>query len=382
MVLRPGDEASTPTCATAATPASTARRRIASAPRRPRLRRRQAFLDDWLRGRARSSTSTSRSSSTSTGGSPARGSQPTCSASRPTTTTAAPSGARPSRSTSRRTAATRSPTRPACSTSSAASSADLRPRFWQTDTSVSKNSWGYITNQEYKDVDSIVDDLIDIVSKNGTLLLNIGPQPDGTIPEPEQEMLREIGALARRQRRGDLRHAALGGLRRGTDRGRGGPVHRHQAAALHRERRSLHDARRHALRDRAGVAGRREGRDPVAGQVTAGPEGRRPQRRARRLEGCAALASGRGRPPRRAAEGARQRAGLRVPDRRRAPARPRPAADRAQGFSSSFSVAPGSRTILRKPAWPSSSGRVSVKARMSTRRDSSSSSESRKSRGA
>ena len=42
-------------------------------------------------------------------------------------------------------------------------------------------------------MDSLVDDLVDIVSKNGALLLNIGPRPDGTIPEPEEEMLREIG---------------------------------------------------------------------------------------------------------------------------------------------------------------------------------------------
>ncbi|BDI34366.1 alpha-L-fucosidase [Capsulimonas corticalis] len=72
--------------------------------------------------------------------------------------------------------------------------AGIRERFWQTDTSVSKNSWGYIANHDYKSVDSLVDDLVDIVSKNGALLLNIGPKPDGTIPEPEQEMLRQIGA--------------------------------------------------------------------------------------------------------------------------------------------------------------------------------------------
>lgn len=72
--------------------------------------------------------------------------------------------------------------------------AELRPLFWQTDTSVSKTSWGYVGNHEYKTVDSIVDDLVDIVSKNGSLLLNIGPKPDGTIPEPEEKMLREIGA--------------------------------------------------------------------------------------------------------------------------------------------------------------------------------------------
>jgi alpha-L-fucosidase len=71
--------------------------------------------------------------------------------------------------------------------------AEIRPNFWQTDTSVSKNSWGYVANQDYKTVDSIIDDLIDIVSKNGSLLLNIGPKPDGTIPEPEQQMLRSIG---------------------------------------------------------------------------------------------------------------------------------------------------------------------------------------------
>lgn len=72
-------------------------------------------------------------------------------------------------------------------------SAEIRPKLWQTDTSVAKNSWGYTTKQDYKDVDSIVDDLADIVSKNGTLLLNIGPKPDGTIAEHEAEMLRSIG---------------------------------------------------------------------------------------------------------------------------------------------------------------------------------------------
>ncbi|MCA9258486.1 MAG: alpha-L-fucosidase [Planctomycetales bacterium] len=70
----------------------------------------------------------------------------------------------------------------------------IRPDFWQTCTSVSKTSWGYVTNHEYKDVDQIVDALIDVVSKNGTLLLNIGPQPDGRIPEQEQRMLRELGS--------------------------------------------------------------------------------------------------------------------------------------------------------------------------------------------
>jgi len=70
----------------------------------------------------------------------------------------------------------------------------IRGLFWQNDTSVSKNSWGYIDNHDYKVANDIIGDLIDVVSKNGALLLNIGPRADGTIPEPEQQMLREIGA--------------------------------------------------------------------------------------------------------------------------------------------------------------------------------------------
>jgi alpha-L-fucosidase len=71
--------------------------------------------------------------------------------------------------------------------------ADIRPLFWQTDTAISKNSWGYVVPQDYKTAGSIVEDLVDIVSKNGALLLNIGPRPDGTIPEKEQEILLAIG---------------------------------------------------------------------------------------------------------------------------------------------------------------------------------------------
>jgi len=69
----------------------------------------------------------------------------------------------------------------------------LRPLFWQTDTSVCKKSWGYIQDHDHKSVDSIVEDLVDIVSKNGCLLLNIAPRPDGTIPEEQQRILLDIG---------------------------------------------------------------------------------------------------------------------------------------------------------------------------------------------
>ncbi len=64
---------------------------------------------------------------------------------------------------------------------------------WQTDTSIGKRSWGYIDGEENKTPNSLIDDLIDIVSKNGNLLLNIGPKADGTIPQEQIDVLLEIG---------------------------------------------------------------------------------------------------------------------------------------------------------------------------------------------
>ncbi|MEO9662330.1 MAG: alpha-L-fucosidase [Maribacter dokdonensis] len=69
----------------------------------------------------------------------------------------------------------------------------IRKLPWQTDTSIGKNSWGYVTNWESKNTNELVDDLVDIVSKNGNLLLNIGPKADGTIPADQQKILFEIG---------------------------------------------------------------------------------------------------------------------------------------------------------------------------------------------
>jgi len=71
---------------------------------------------------------------------------------------------------------------------------DLRLLPWQTDTSVSNKSWGYIRDDTFKSPEFIVHQLIDIVSKNGNLLLNIGPRSDGTIPQEVQDVLLDVGA--------------------------------------------------------------------------------------------------------------------------------------------------------------------------------------------
>jgi len=70
---------------------------------------------------------------------------------------------------------------------------DINPLFWQTDTAVAKNSWGYTADLDYKTAEQIIGDLVDIVSKNGALLLNVGPKPDGTLPERDEQILLEIG---------------------------------------------------------------------------------------------------------------------------------------------------------------------------------------------
>lgn len=71
--------------------------------------------------------------------------------------------------------------------------AEQKPYFWQTDTAVAINSWGYTENNRYKQAREIICDLIDVVSKNGCLLLNIGPKADGSIPEEDRSILLEIG---------------------------------------------------------------------------------------------------------------------------------------------------------------------------------------------
>ena len=70
---------------------------------------------------------------------------------------------------------------------------DISPVLWQTCTAIAKNSWGYTQNNDFKSAGHIICDLIDIVSKNGRMLLNVGPRADGTITDEETSVLLEIG---------------------------------------------------------------------------------------------------------------------------------------------------------------------------------------------
>ena len=54
----------------------------------------------------------------------------------------------------------------------------IQPSSWQTDTSISTKSWGYIEGDTYKSTASVIANLVDIVSKNGNLLMNVGVRVD------------------------------------------------------------------------------------------------------------------------------------------------------------------------------------------------------------
>ena len=75
--------------------------------------------------------------------------------------------------------------------------AEPKPFPWQTDTSVARNSWGYTENLDYKPTSEILVTLVDTVSKNGNLLLNIGPKGDGSIAEGDVKILTEMAAWMR-----------------------------------------------------------------------------------------------------------------------------------------------------------------------------------------
>ena len=71
---------------------------------------------------------------------------------------------------------------------------------WETCDSLDTTSWGYnrrLKPSQYMTANELVDYLADVVSKNGNLLINIGPRADGTIPESMQQCLRQTGEWLR-----------------------------------------------------------------------------------------------------------------------------------------------------------------------------------------
>ena len=66
---------------------------------------------------------------------------------------------------------------------------------WITDSTVDdRGAWGWANDLVFKPPNRVIDNLVDRVSKNGYLLLNVGPKLDGTIPDEARELLLTVGA--------------------------------------------------------------------------------------------------------------------------------------------------------------------------------------------
>ena len=67
-------------------------------------------------------------------------------------------------------------------------------RLWETCMTIN-NTWAYNKNDhEYKSARTLIRGLVEVASRGGNFLLNVGPQPDGQIQPEFQERLKAIGA--------------------------------------------------------------------------------------------------------------------------------------------------------------------------------------------
>lgn len=63
---------------------------------------------------------------------------------------------------------------------------------WQSCTTFG-TSFGYLEGDTYKSIEDVIHEMIEVISRNGNFLVNIGPKADGTIPAPQVERLRAMG---------------------------------------------------------------------------------------------------------------------------------------------------------------------------------------------
>ena len=74
---------------------------------------------------------------------------------------------------------------------------NIRPGDWETPATIN-DTWGFKAyDRNWKSVEDLTFKLVDIVSKGGNYLLNVGPTAEGVIPEPSVERLQKIGKWLR-----------------------------------------------------------------------------------------------------------------------------------------------------------------------------------------
>ncbi|MFD9113334.1 MULTISPECIES: alpha-L-fucosidase [Streptomyces] len=76
--------------------------------------------------------------------------------------------------------------------------ADLTAPYWLTDDSISNTSWCYTEGIGYYSLAQMLHSFVDRISKNGSVLLNIAPKADGTVPQGQKDILLGIGDYLKR----------------------------------------------------------------------------------------------------------------------------------------------------------------------------------------
>jgi len=80
---------------------------------------------------------------------------------------------------------------------------------WELCTTLTSGAWGYQPNAKIKPLNDVIRLLVGAVGRDGNLLLNVGPRPDGQIEPKQAERLREVGDWLKRY--GQSIYATRGG---------------------------------------------------------------------------------------------------------------------------------------------------------------------------
>jgi alpha-L-fucosidase len=70
----------------------------------------------------------------------------------------------------------------------------VRPFYWEKCLNLNRTSWGYNEKQKLMTYDEIVRTLVEVVVRNGNLLLNFGPDRHGKIPASHAALTRRVGS--------------------------------------------------------------------------------------------------------------------------------------------------------------------------------------------
>ena len=70
----------------------------------------------------------------------------------------------------------------------------IHREYWEKDMTLDKNAWGYTFKQNLLTAGQVINYLVNAVVRNGNLILNVGPDQHGVIPEGQKELLKQVGA--------------------------------------------------------------------------------------------------------------------------------------------------------------------------------------------